>query len=60
MLEEVEVPRQEKLVEEGARFREGGGGEERGQGGGVREVEDKKDEGQLRGRWLATRLHGCR
>lgn len=49
MLEEVEVPRQEKLVEEGARFREGGGGEERGQGGGVREVEDKKDEGQLRG-----------
>jgi hypothetical protein len=45
VLEKVEVPREAKLVEEGASLREGGGGEEGGQGRGVREVEDEQDEG---------------
>ena len=38
VLEKVEVPREAKLVEEGARLREGGGGEEGDQGRGVREM----------------------
>ena len=45
VLEKVDVPREAKLVEEGARLREGGGGQEGSQGRGMREVEDEQDEG---------------
>jgi len=58
VLEEVEVPREAELVEEGARLREGGGGEDRGQRGGVRRVDDEEDEGQLGRGGGATRFNG--
>ena len=60
MLEEVEVPREAELVEEGARLREGGGREERGQGGGVRRVENEEDEGELGRGGVTTRFDGGR
>ena len=60
VLEEVEVPREAELVEEGARLWEGGGCEEAGEGGGVRRVDDEEDEGQLGRGGGATRFHGGR